>query len=593
MKKGLILLLYISFIGSIFSQTKPPKKKKSEKIDTVKTEVVEVVSKYNAKVADANKIRKSPIIEVSDKNKRKKLSYTIYSAPVASTFTPKTGALKGIDIGLKEELHKNYLALGYGNYNSPFAELYIHKNKKFDEEYGVKAKYLASLNDIQNTELNSTFSNFLSSVFYKKDERYFNWKVSLDGEIYKYNWYGLSNNNFIASTLNSIDEKQNYTYLKAAGEIDLFDAYIDNSVLSISHFSDNFQSKEFIANLETNFDIPIDFISRQLDDLIVKTNFEYLSGEFERDYATLNKVDYSIFTANINPEYKSEFSGFSYKIGASFFASFDTENKLNNFLIYPDVLINKSISNEKFNFYTGINGNLTTNTFKSFSDKNPYVSPTLFITQTSKKYDAFLGTNGIINNELSFNISTNIKEEEDKPFFVKNNSKSDGTNTSLNGESLLGYEYGNSFNVVYDDVKTISVRAELEYELSNKISSKINFEYYNYETTNQTEAWNLPNIKGDFSLKYKTVKWYAATNIFYVGERKDLLFTSIYPSISNGIQTLDAFVDINLDGGYHFNDKFSVFLQFNNLLNQNYQRFLNFDVQGFQVLGGVTYKFDF
>ena len=34
-------------------------------------------------------------------------------------------------------------------------------------------------------------------------------------------------------------------------------------------------------------------------------------------------------------------------------------------------------------------------------------------------------------------------------------------------------------------------------------------------------------------------------------------------------------------------------LELNNVLNTNYQRFANFDLQGFQVLGGITYKFDF
>ena len=61
----------------------------------------------------------------------------------------------------------------------------------------------------------------------------------------------------------------------------------------------------------------------------------------------------------------------------------------------------------------------------------------------------------------------------------------------------------------------------------------------------------------------------------------------------NKIQTLKSFVDINLNGGYHFNNKFSTFLKLNNILNTHYQRFANFDTQGFQVLGGMSYKFDF
>lgn len=585
-KKVVLITLLCSLYG--FSQTKPIQKK-----DTVKTEVVEVISSYNPKIADANKIVKNPIIEISDKNKRKKLSYAIFSAPVASTFKPKSGVVKGIDVGVKERLYNNYLALGYGNYNSPYAELYLHSNNKFNDEFGVHAKYNSSLDDVENTLLNSDFSNFLASAFYKKEERYFDWKIGLDTELNTYNWYGLSNPNFITSTLNTIDEQQNYTYLKASGEVDFLDAYLDDTSLSIAHFSDNFKSREFLINLNTNFDFPLDFLSRNANNLQLKTSLEYLSGSFQRDYANQNRVNYTIFTAGLNPEYKTTFSGFSLKLGTKFFASFDTENKLNNFLIYPDVLLQKPFAKEKYAIYLGATGGLHTNTFKSFTEENPFVSPTLLITQTSEKYNAFVGFNGIINNDLSFNFKASLIEEEDKPLFLKNNSKSDGVNTSLNGNDLLGYEYGNSFNVVYDDVKTTSFLAELQYDFTKRIELKANVEYRNFVTTNQLEAWNLPNLQSTVSASYKNNKWFATTNIFFVGERKDVVYTNIYPAISSSTQTLDSFVDVNVNGGYHFNDKFSAFLRLNNILNNNYQQFANFNVQGFQVLGGLTYKFDF
>lgn len=587
MKKRVVLITLLSALFG-FSQTKPVQKK-----DTVKTEVVEVISSYNPKIADANKIAKNPIIEISDKNKKKKLSYTIFSAPVASTFKPKSGVVKGIDVGVKEHLYNNYLALGYGNYNSPYAELYLHSNNKFNDEFGVHAKYNSSLDDVENTLLNSDFSNFLASAFYKKEERYFDWKIGLDTELNTYNWYGLSNPNFITSTLNTIDEQQNYTYLKASGEVDFLDAYLDDTSLSIAHFSDNFKSREFLINLNTNFDFPLDFLSRNANNLQLKTSLEYLSGSFQRDYANQNRVNYTIFTAGLNPEYKTTFSGFSLKLGTTFFASFDTENKLNNFLIYPDVLLQKPFAKEKYAVYLGATGGLHTNTFKSFTEENPFVSPTLLITQTSEKYNAFIGFNGIINNDLSFNFKASLIEEEDKPLFVKNNSKSDGVNTSLNGNDLLGYEYGNSFNVVYDDVKTTSFLAELQYDFTKRIELKANVEYRNFITVNQLEAWNLPNLQSTVSASYKNNKWFATTNIFFVGERKDVIYTNIYPAISSSTQTLDSFVDVNVNGGYHFNDKFSAFLRLNNILNNNYQQFANFNVQGFQVLGGLTYKFDF
>ena len=158
---------------------------------------------------------------------------------------------------------------------------------------------------------------------------------------------------------------------------------------------------------------------------------------------------------------------------------------------------------------------------------------------------------------------------------------------------LKGYEYGNSFGVYYDDIKTTTFFAELAYDFTRRIVFNANIQHDSYTTTNSLEAFNLPTLQASFSVKYKSNKWYASTNIFYVDERKDVTYTSLYPSTFSGTQTIDSFVDVNLDGGYHFNDKFSVFLKMNNILNTNYQRFANFDTQGFQILGGITYKFDF
>ncbi|MDP5106087.1 MAG: hypothetical protein NWQ31_07945 [Polaribacter sp.] len=339
--------------------------------------------------------------------------------------------------------------------------------------------------------------------------------------------------------------------------------------------------------------MPLDLIYSELDNLTIKTGLELLNGKFTNDYATQNELNYAIFTAKINPEYKTEFSGFSVKLGAKIVGSFDTENSVNNFLIYPDVHIQKPIIEEFLNIYGGVSGDLKTNTYKSFSDKNPYISPTIFMTQTSEKYKAFIGLNGNLNNDLSFNISANLKQEDDKPLFLRNNSKSDGINTTYNGASLKGYEYGNSFSVVYDDVQTTSIFAELEYDFTNQLTFATNFQFDNFSMTNQAEAWNLPTFQTSLIAKYKTNKWYATSNIFYINDRQDLLYSSVFPSSTNGFQNISSFVDVNLNGGYHFNDKFSAFLKLNNVLNQNYQRFANFDVQGFQVLGGATYKFDF
>ncbi|WP_105046150.1 TonB-dependent receptor [Polaribacter gangjinensis] len=585
MKKGFLILAFIS-VFNVFSQKKTTEKVK----DTVKTEVVEVVTTYNPKIADANKISTNPSINLLEKTKKQPLKYTIFSVPVASTFIPKSGVIKGIDVGVKERIYDNFLAAGFGNYTSPYFETFLHKNTRFQSEFGLSAKYNASFDNIENTVLNSDFSNLGMSIFYKQDERYFDWKVTINSERNHYNWYGIDQNFINNATTRFINERQEYNFFNATGEMDFLDAYVDKSNLSISYFNDDFNSEEILIGLNTDLDIPTRFLRENVK---IGTKLEYLNGSFASNYAITDVLNYNIFTIKIAPEYNTTYKDFTIKLGAKIFTSFDAENSVTNFLVYPDVKVQKALLKENLQFFGGISGNLKTNTYKDFVDDNPFVSPTMFITQTAERFNAFVGFNGVLNNSISYTISASFKNEQDKPLFIKNNSKSDGTTTSSNGIVLRGYEYGNSFGVVYDDVKTTSIFAELNYEFSKRLNFETHIQFDNYTTTNQNEAWNLPAIQANFMAKYKNEKWYATSTLLFVGNRKDVLYTNVFPSTTSTTQSIPSFLDLNLNGGYHLNDKFTVFLKMNNMLNSNYQRFSNFEVQGFQLLAGVTYKFDF
>jgi hypothetical protein len=570
-----LFLVFFSFLSFIAQ-------KKEQIKDTVKTEIVNVVTKYNPKIANAKKIQKNPTIKLLEKNQKKKLKYTIFPATVASTFIPKSVIVKGIDVGIKELLYKNYIAAGFGNYSAPYYETFLHQNTRFKNEFGLNAKYIASQNNITNSVLNSTFSNFNLGAFYKKQDRFFDWKVSFNSERNSYNWYGLPDIPLNKETIDSIDEKQLHNYFDLVGEFNFEDSYLDWGKIKTSYFTDRFKSNELFVKLETKLKLPLTIINSQLNDISVKSSVEFLKGEFKNGDVGSNR--YSITTIDLNPQYKINYKKFILDAGMKFIASLDSKNSANNIFILPNFSIQRPLIKNYLHLNVGFSGDLHSNTYKGFTEKNPYVSPTLFMTQTLEKSNFTIGFNGKIINDLSFQFRTSFKKEEDKPLFIRNVSSYDGTNSSI----LKGYEYGNSFMVYYDDVKTTSIFSEIEYDYSKEITFSIQGVYNIYTLENSLKAWNLPNIEATFSAKYRNNNWFALSNIFYNSERQDLIY-----GVTNSSETLQSFVDINVNGGYHFNDKFTLFLKLNNLLNTNYQRFANFNTQGFQALGGVTYKFDF
>lgn len=571
-------------LGQVFSQKKPKKK------DSI-VEVINVITSYTPTISDAFKIKKTPKIILSNTTSKKKLSYSIFSAPVASTFVPKSGVVKGIDVGKKERLFDNYLALGFGNYTTPFIEFFLHQNRKFETDYGIYLKYTSSENGVKNTFLNNEFSTLNLGGFYLKEERGFTWKIG--GNMYQkqYNWYGLPNISFDNNTINSIAAEQTYGFYEVESEVVFENSYFDNIKGALSLFDDKFGSKEVGFLLKPSLKIPLGFISKNLSELELQTNINYLQGEFEQNYLNNSNIKYSFFNLGIHPVYRVNWNKLSIKLGSKIYLTSDIENSLTDILVYPDLEITYPVIPNLINFYAGAGGDLYMNSFQKFSEQNPFVSPTLFLTQTNEQYNLFGGINGTISSNISFNVKASYKSDEDHALFVRNNSKSNGVfNAST---SLLGYEYGNSFNVFYDDISTLSIFGEIEIDASKRFSIGATIQTNSYSTTFQQEAWNLPKIEGAIYGKYKNNNWYANANIFFVGSRMDVQYNGTFPSTIASIESLDAFTDMNLNGGYHFSDFFSAFIKLNNILGTDYDRYANYNVLGFQVLAGITYKFDF
>lgn len=585
MKKYILALILLISTLIAFGQKEPIKKK-----DSI-IEVINVVTSYTPSISDAFKVKKNPKIIISGNTKKKKLNYTIFSAPVASTFVPKSGVVKGIDVGKKERLFDNYLALGYGNYSTPFIELFLNQNRKFENDYGVYLKYISTENGIENTPLNTGVSNLNIGGYYMKEERSFNWKIGGNIHQQKYNWYGLPNINFDTSTLDAIVEQQTYGYYELNGEIIFEDSYFSNIKTSVNLFEDSFGSKEIGFSLMPHLKLPLTRIYRNLKDLELQTSIHYLQGEFEQNYANDSNRSYAFLNLGIHPVLRLDWKKLNIKLGTKIYLSSDIENSLTDILAYPDIEISHPLNSGLLNIYTGASGELHMNSFQSLSTLNPFVSPTLFLTQTNEQYNLFGGINGTLSSNISFNLKANYKKDEDHALFIRNNSKSNGEFS--NSIALQGYEYGNSFGVFYDDISTFSIFAELEIAASKKIQLGGNLQMNSYTTTFQQIAWNLPKIEGAIFGKYQNNNWYANANMFFVGERLDVNYNDTFPSTISNIQSLKGFADINLNGGYHFNDFLSAFITLNNVLGTDYERYANYNVIGFQALAGVTYKFDF
>ena len=76
--KNLTLLLLLLIFNFSVAQEK----------ENLGTEVVNIVKPYSPTISDAFKVKETPKLNDSTNTEKKEVNYSIFSVPVASTFTP-------------------------------------------------------------------------------------------------------------------------------------------------------------------------------------------------------------------------------------------------------------------------------------------------------------------------------------------------------------------------------------------------------------------------------------------------------------------------------------------------------------------------
>jgi hypothetical protein len=566
----------------------------AQKKDNVGTEVVNVVKPYNATVSDAFKVKETPVLDDEETSKREEIQYHIFSFPVASTFTPAKGKAATVDKSKQEKIFSNYVTLGYGNYASPLAELFVTQNLNRNEYVGGMLRHFSSGGGISNLELDDKFSTTSLDITYGNQQKGMSWNADLGYQNQGYNWYGLPTDfgddltvEDRENLIGSIDEKQTYHNFYVAGKIDFEESVFSSMSLKYNRFWDAFSSAEnrFFVKPSFIFDI---------DQFKVKANFivDYLGGTFERNFYSEESIKYGFVNVGFSPSFSYTQEDLSLNVGVSVFYSMDNENSDNKFLLYPNITASYKLVGDLMVFYAGAEGSLQQNSYRDFTNENPFVSPTLFVAPTDRQYDVFAGLKGKLAGNVSYNIRGSYISEKNKALFLYNSYDVLNTNTE-------GYAFGNSFGVVYDNVKTINFFGELKADFSKSVSFGVNGSFNSFSSDELEEAWNLPVYKFGTSLDVSiTPKWYAGVNLFFTGERKDQIRTLsdaevIPPLYESQTLTLKSYFDANANIGFRYSERLTAFLRANNIANQQYERWLNSPVQGFQILLGASYKFDF
>ncbi|NNC70054.1 MAG: TonB-dependent receptor, partial [Flavobacteriaceae bacterium] len=433
MKKSILFLIAILTTSVIFAQNRTK--------DTIDTEEITVLRPYSPSVSDAFKIKVNP--EITDSIAKKQVNYSIFSVPVASTFTPAKGKAKVLRVDPSAPVYENFITAGFGNFSTPQAEVFFRTSSNDYNEFGGFINYHSSQGGVKDAILDDNFLDTRVDLFFKQEERDFDWQLNGGFRYQKYNWYGLSDDiDYTQDVIDNIIEDLNYTEIYFGGIIDYADSFFQGASAELYRFSDDEGSSELYLVAKPKIEFPI------ASELInAEARIEFLTGDFFQNYDATSDIGYTFFNAGFNPNFEVLRDNLTINLGADLVYSAASGVAESKGYIYPKVTASYILIDQVLTAYAGVTGGLHQNSFRDFTSENPFVSPTLNIQRTDEQYNAYGGLKGKLASNVSYNFRGGFKNERDKALFKLNPSKTDGT-----VQVAKGYEAANSFQVVYDEI---------------------------------------------------------------------------------------------------------------------------------------------
>ena len=579
MNKIFLYTIILSFLSiSSFAQDEKQKEKQD-----LGTEVINVVKAYNPEVSDAFKIKSSPNNKIEDVEKQK-LEYNPISTEVTSTFSPskiksktqrkKTRSKNALD---------NYVVLGYGNYKTPLLELYMNNAKVKEHRYGVHVQHLSSEGGIENVRFNDAFMNTSIDAFYWKQFKNYQLKSSLEYKYQSMNWYGVPDVVITDDLVKSLNVGQYYQTIQ--GDVSYTyngrkdDALFRKTSFSTYRMSDRYDSYENRIRVDGDFLIPLEghYIK-------INADLDFIDTYFAQNLDATGDISNRFVNIGLTPSFEMIKDNVTLNLGLAFVYSADLVGDDSKFKVFPKISASVNVIDDLMIVYSELDGEMHQNSLQTAVDEIPFLAPTMDVRPTSVDYEFIVGVRGKLMKGLEYNTSASYRRENGFIQYLDSKDVFPIVGTPK------GWNAWNSFNAVQDTVHVFSFYAEIEYKLMKDLNVSANLMLNNYTSSSHSKVYNKPNLKISAAVDYRFMEDFTVgTSMYFVGQRSYLNNPVSATVTEEG--DLPSYFDLNFSAGYDVTKKLGTFLRLNNVINQKYELYKNYPVQGFQVMAGVTYKF--
>lgn len=546
---GIILILSSSYSG--FGQ------------DDKLTKQVQVVRPYEPSISDAFKLNLLPQVEDTIRVVPT-FAYNITLRPVTIDF-PITFISPARMIA--EPLARaswGYAKVGFGNYASPLAEVFVANTRSEKYSYGGSFKYKGSFGNVKldnGDKVDADFNRVGVSAFGKRIFK----KSVLDGGVdYSYFGYGFFGNDTTLAALPLPAEVDLQNQKRFNIGVNYYSTHSDSTHLNyriggrFANFADKFDNRQNTFALTSNLD---KFFK-----------IEKVGGSVSMVHHgnTLNDIQSNQTLLSLAPWIGLFGKQWRTQAGVSAVISINEFGTQTHF--YPIAQLSYDIVGNYVIPYFQFSGYLEDNNYSKIISENPWVLPGLDVANTSHKLIIKGGVKGNMSARVSYNIAGSFSLIDSAYFFV---NTIDPTNAFL----------GNTFDVVYDNIRHKNLVGELTITPTSSMKLALQAEYNIFTMNNLNAAWHKPDYLGRAILSYNIKDKILLNAAFYLEGKRNV------QALNGDILEIDGVMDLNLGLEYRLNKRVSAYLNFNNITANRYHLWYLYPAHRFNMRGGITYAF--
>ncbi len=556
--RSLLTCTLVSWSATLLAQQQPTRPTKEGEIDN---QEITVEKSRKITLPPANRLfNKVPSVKPSAE--QRKLTYEFEDRKLTvgdprimpSVLSPATTQAD------ESSAYSNYVRLGAGNYGSFLGEGFVGLNTLSNLALEGSVRHLSSAIGPVDGK-NSAQSDTRVRVTGKYLADAFKLQADLGFDRNAYNFYGYSrayaeqpsfDPDLIKQRLNTVNFRLGIENAKTENAIDY------SLRTGITSLRDRFNASE--TDWGTNLNASLG---------ISDNVFALLAADA---YVTQRSDGSIVDNRNlfrVKPTFKYTSAKFTVTAGINAVNQTDQRQGINETRAFPVIDIDV-VPVGNIHIFAGVDGDINRNTLRSFLAENKWLAQQVVLANTVKSLDVYAGTKGNLGGGFSY--EGKVSYARYRNFYAFNNAVPDTS----------------KFFVQYDGglATVLTVSGQLSYAQKDKFRSTLKADFFGYSLDRLEQAWGRPQVTTTWTNSYILNKklFVTADLYFYQG----ILNKNF---ISNTLYTLKPIYDANVKIDYFLGKQVSAFVSLNNIFSQNYQRYLYYQSQGLNFLGGISYSF--